>query len=970
MSHPDPAVAVDGSQFRPGNIISDAVFYNSGSMSEAQVQAFLNQQVPTCRDGYVCLKDFRETTTNQNAKVEGCAPYTGRTGETAASIIVSVARACGINPQSLIVLLEKEQGLVSDSWPTSRQYRSATGYGCPDTADCDAYYYGFFNQVYNAAWQFKKYQYNPGGRAYQAGRTNTILWHPNAACGTSQVYIENQATAGLYLYTPYRPNAAALDNLYGTGDACSSYGNRNFWRIFNDWFGSTTSGGNLVRSPERATVYLIVGGTKHPIGDGDTYAAYAPLGPLGYVAQSYLDGLSTGRALKRLVGDESGKLYYVDRGGKYYFDTCTRVADFGYNCPDYVQLTPGQSAALTTRANLTNNVSTANGLYHIDDGRRTQAIDAIALSAAGFTERTTTLTPAAIAQLPHNTPLMRDGVYVARAGTSDHGLWFSSALAPVSSSLHATGPFVLRLGVRQLDAAGYDLLPKRGALPPVIEDAAGTDFALTPTGRARIDRGPGLGSPMRLTATVLDALPVDADPIREPSALKAPTSVRAYFVSGASKRLFPGPEDRDAALALMSIPRTLTVSAPFLDNLTTGPAWIRPASLVKSSSANAVYLTDGTTLHHVTTPNALRSLPPWPVRIMPDDVMAGLTEGAAFSTYLGCSNGAWLTDGGLRYSVSSDMAQRYALASRAPLPLAAATCAALPKASVPLTHIVRGQGETAVYAVQDGRKRHVPSASVLSAISGGSPITPADAALLAMLPTMAPQVSADPSIVPEFIQVSGEQTVYLIDGTTVRRILTSADYEYAAARAGDPKIYQVTSATIAGFGIAGDYVRPGSFVRASGAAEVYLVDEGARRLYVATMEIPRALGAPSLLVVTPPTVAGLAESARATTRLRCGSTDSIGLGGSLYAVPSALAAHYAGTYVQVSAATCGNLTKASKPLDRFLRGPSGAVFLIENGVKRHILSPTTLTALGGSEGKIVNVSDYSLAQFPTGSPIP
>ena len=44
---------------------------------------------------------------------------------------------------------------------------------------------------------------------------------------------------------PYRPNAAALANLYGTGDACSAYGNRNFWRYFNDWFGNP---GNWIRS--------------------------------------------------------------------------------------------------------------------------------------------------------------------------------------------------------------------------------------------------------------------------------------------------------------------------------------------------------------------------------------------------------------------------------------------------------------------------------------------------------------------------------------------------------------------------------------------------------------------------------------------------------------------------------------------------------------------------------------------------
>ncbi|MGR2753284.1 FG-GAP repeat domain-containing protein [Agromyces arachidis] len=238
---PRAAAAADPKDFNAGMIISDQVFYDSSTMTVAQIQSFLNARVPSCASGYVCLKDYSQATTSQPARSEGCAAYAGQSSESAALIIYKVARACGINPRSLIVLIEKEQGLITDATPSSRQYRSATGYGCPDTADCDTTYYGFFNQVYNAAWQFRKYRANPGIRAYQAGRYNTILWHPNTACGSSQVYIQNQATAGLYIYTPYRPNAAALANLYGTGDACSSYGNRNFWRMFTDWFGSTST---------------------------------------------------------------------------------------------------------------------------------------------------------------------------------------------------------------------------------------------------------------------------------------------------------------------------------------------------------------------------------------------------------------------------------------------------------------------------------------------------------------------------------------------------------------------------------------------------------------------------------------------------------------------------------------------------------------------------------------------------------
>lgn len=967
-ARPEPAAAVDGSQFQAGQIISDGVFYNSGSMSESQVQTFLNQRVPSCQAGYVCLKDYRENTTSQTAKVEGCAAYTGRASQSAASIIWSVATACRINPQSLIVLLEKEQGLVSDSTPASRQYRSATGYGCPDTADCDANYYGFFNQVYNAAWQFKKYQYNPGGRAYQAGRWNTILWHPNTACGTSQVFIQNQATAGLYLYTPYRPNAAALANLYGTGDACSSYGNRNFWRIFNDWFGSTLSGGNLVRSPERATVYLVVGGTKHPIGDIDTYTAYAPLGPLAYVDQSYLDGLATGRQLKRLVRDGNGRLYYVDGGGKYYFDTCTRVADFGYGCPDYVQLTPGQAALLASRANLTNTVQTSVGLYRIDDARRSQAVDAAALSGAGHTERTTVLSPAAIAHLPHAAPIMREAVYVRRGAGPDHGLWFSGALAPVSASLHATGPLAGRLGIRQLEPAAYDLAPKRAVLPPVIDGADGVDHALTPTGRVRVDRGPGLGSAMRVSDAVLAALPVDADPIRDPAALKSPASGRVWFVSGTTKRLFPGPEDRDAALAGMSVPRVVTVSAPLLDSLANGPAWITPGSLVKSASTDPVHLADGTELHHVTSPTALASLPSRPVRVMPDDVIAGLTKGAAFSTWVQCGGGGWMVVGGLRYGVSAEVAQRYGLASRSPLALGSATCAAIPTASHPLTHVVRAPGDTAVYAVQDGRKRHILAPSVLAAVAAGSPVTPADASLFGMLPTMAPQVSADPAIVPQFLKLPDEPDVHLIEGSSLRRLPTPDDYRTAAATR-DGRIWNVTTDTIRGFSVGPDWVRPGAVIRADGGTRVFLVDSGERLLYIGTMEIPRALGAPPVEEVSPLTVESMDAAGSASTRLRCGTTDSIGLGGAVHPVPSALASHYPGPYVPVSAATCAEAGAPAKALDRFLRGPSGAVYLIENGAKRHILSPSRLAALGGTEAKIVNASDYSLAQFPTGSPL-
>ena len=34
----------------------------------------------------------------------------------------------------------------------------------------------------------------------------------------SDVFIQSKANAALYTYTPYQPNAAALNNMYSTGD--------------------------------------------------------------------------------------------------------------------------------------------------------------------------------------------------------------------------------------------------------------------------------------------------------------------------------------------------------------------------------------------------------------------------------------------------------------------------------------------------------------------------------------------------------------------------------------------------------------------------------------------------------------------------------------------------------------------------------------------------------------------------------
>jgi hypothetical protein len=231
-----PTATTDPAPFDPGLIISDYNFYNPDALSESGIQDFLEARSCRPSDGVPCLWEYRETTTSQPAQGAGhCLPYLGAENETAARMIAKIAAACTISPKVLLVLLQKEQSLLTR--PTESGYLRATGYGCPDTADCNAEYFGFFNQVYNAAWQFRQYTEEPD-RAFKIGVVD-VGFNPNAECGASAVAIANQATANLYNYTPYQPNAVAVANAGEEGDACSTYGNLNFWLFYNDWFGDS-----------------------------------------------------------------------------------------------------------------------------------------------------------------------------------------------------------------------------------------------------------------------------------------------------------------------------------------------------------------------------------------------------------------------------------------------------------------------------------------------------------------------------------------------------------------------------------------------------------------------------------------------------------------------------------------------------------------------------------------------------------
>ena len=270
-----PANALSKADWRAGNIIDDAEFYNNNSMSEAEIQRWLNSQINCDVNGsqtsewgggndyngdgrvtraewarsvyghtgkFICLNNYYENPTTRASNLNSNVIPSGAISS--AAIIKRAADSYGVNPKVLLVKLRKESPgpLTSDTWPLPSQFDAALGYACPDPPAgqpvvCDPNFSGFYRQITQGAKQIKNYKTYSSSYRYKPFQNNSIQYNPNVGCGATSVYLSNYATAGLYNYTPYQPNAAALNNLYGTGDGCSAYGNRNFWTMYHNMFG-------------------------------------------------------------------------------------------------------------------------------------------------------------------------------------------------------------------------------------------------------------------------------------------------------------------------------------------------------------------------------------------------------------------------------------------------------------------------------------------------------------------------------------------------------------------------------------------------------------------------------------------------------------------------------------------------------------------------------------------------------------
>ncbi|MGX1791345.1 hypothetical protein ACWIDW_00135 [Microbacterium sp. NPDC055312] len=534
--------AADLSQFRAGNIISDAVFTDSTTMSAAQIDSFFRSKVSTCQSGYTCLKDYRQSTPNR-AGDKYCDGYTGSSNESAATIIHKVAQSCGINPQVFIVMLQKEQSLVTHTWPSDWRYSMALGQGCPDTAPCDPSFAGFFYQIYGAGRQMKIYTEGRYFTYYAPGKTWNILYNPDSACGRGPVHIENASTAALYYYTPYQPNAAALRAGYGTGDGCSAYGNRNFFNYFTDWFGSTQMPATrLIKASNSAEIYLLAESRKYHITDGTALAAYmAQLGWYQTVASSYISSIPNATSATRFIRDaRDGGMYLLEPDGtKHRFTAADVVTRFGFSMSVYTSLPGSVIDRFPTGANVgtsfTDDVS--DPYYRWENGAKRHIVNSQAWSELPTSERVyvATLPAANVAAIPSGPSILPSRTLVREASSPD--VYLTGVGAEI---VHIpTWGVAYDAGVRRTAVVPDGTLSANprvtGDLAPFSE-CAGTVYAADGGALTRILTRPTGAPIVSLPDSICSALPKTGRTINEAVFAQTPGSDPVYLIAGAQLR--------------------------------------------------------------------------------------------------------------------------------------------------------------------------------------------------------------------------------------------------------------------------------------------------------------------------------------------------------------------------------------------------------------------------------------------------
>ncbi len=313
--------------FNKNYIVSDFQMFDYNSMTEAQIQQFLQS-----KNSYLA-----------NYTVED---YQG-VPKLASQIIYEAAQRYRVNPKYILVTLQKEQSLIQwEGVPPQKRLDWACGYAvCDSCAMTDPKiqkYKGFGKQIDNSAGSMRFY--------YDSASAYSFIKKPNVqtTIDGEVLIFSNQATANLYTYTPH------------------IRGNYTFWRVWQRYFGDPLSGSREGMASISTEYMLQIIGSS-----GDSVSAKE-----GELAPFWVEYLNIGT--QTWTNEDLKKLYLIDAKYKTKIpiiatnSTFTADETIKSNVKVYSQrqsVAPGQVLRITVTEEPNYNKQESRSYILIYDGR-------------------------------------------------------------------------------------------------------------------------------------------------------------------------------------------------------------------------------------------------------------------------------------------------------------------------------------------------------------------------------------------------------------------------------------------------------------------------------------------------------------------------------------------------------------------------------------------------------------------------
>ncbi|MEK7164966.1 MAG: hypothetical protein AAB779_03395, partial [Patescibacteria group bacterium] len=215
--------------FDANDIFTDKELFDSNALSRTAIQQFLEAK---------------------NSVLKSATAMVNGVPKLVSEMIYDLGKQYGISQKFLLAKLQHEQGLIEKSVATQNALDWATGYSCYG-GRCNEKYRGIYAQLDAAADTQKIY----AAKNYY----NFAIGKETKTTDGFKVKPQNQATANLYIYTPYQGGATGIG------------GNYFFWRVWSRYFTERPFADGALLKDESGNYWKIENNKRRQFASSDIY---------------------------------------------------------------------------------------------------------------------------------------------------------------------------------------------------------------------------------------------------------------------------------------------------------------------------------------------------------------------------------------------------------------------------------------------------------------------------------------------------------------------------------------------------------------------------------------------------------------------------------------------------------------------------------------------------------------------------